>query len=73
MSTLKGKVYVDGFKTDRSFINGEPSWTLPMPARYVIDTDGMIAYAEVSPDHTYRPDPAELLPVLSAMSKVGAA
>jgi peroxiredoxin/uncharacterized protein YciI len=63
------KLYLDGFKVDLSHINGEPSWTLPMPARYVIDTDGVIAYAEVSPDHTYRPDPAELLPVILGMDR----
>lgn len=59
-------VYRDGFKVDLSAVNGEPSWTLPMPARYVIGTDGVITYAEVNPDHTHRPDPSELLPALSA-------
>ena len=43
-----------------------------MPARYVIRTDGVIAYAEVNADYTRRPDPSELLPVLSRL-KVGAA
>jgi hypothetical protein len=43
-----------------------------MPARYVIRTDGLIAYAEVNPDYTRRPDPAELLPVLRRL-KVDAA
>ena len=33
-----------------------------MPARYVIRTDGVIAYAEVNADYTRRPDPSELLP-----------
>ncbi len=67
------RVFLDGFKLDLSVINGEPSWTLPMPARYVIGTDGVITYAEVSPDHTYRPDPSELLPVLSAKNNALAA
>ncbi|MGO4303642.1 peroxiredoxin-like family protein [Cupriavidus sp. RAF12] len=44
--------------------NGDESWTLPMPARYVIGQDGTILYAEVNPDYTFRPDPTELLPVL---------
>ncbi|CAG9250972.1 hypothetical protein PCAR4_290077 [Paraburkholderia caribensis] len=35
-----------------------------MPARYVIDQKGIIAYAEVNPDYTRRPDPQELLPIL---------
>ena len=53
-----------GFGNDLTVGNGEDSWTLPMPARYVIGTDGVITYAEVNPDYTRRPDPSELLPVL---------
>lgn len=63
------QIYRDTFKNDLARINGEPSWTLPMPARYVIGSDGVIAYAEVNPDYTQRPDPAELLPVLSRMQQ----
>ncbi len=61
-----------GFGNDLAIGNGEDSWTLPMPARYVIRTDGVIVYAEVNADYTRRPDPSELLPVLSRL-KVGAA
>jgi peroxiredoxin len=49
-------------------INDDPSWVLPMPARYVIGTDGIIAYSEVNPDYTQRPDPSELLPVLDRLN-----
>jgi hypothetical protein len=38
-----------------------------MPARYVIGQDGVIAYAEVNPDYTHRPEPRELLPVLERL------
>lgn len=62
-----------GFKNDLPTFNNDPSWTLPMPARYVIGTDGMIAYAEVNPDYTRRPDPAELLPVLDRLRASAAA
>jgi peroxiredoxin len=48
-------------------INDDPSWVLPMPARYVIGTDGIIACSEVNPDYTQRPDPSELLPVLDRL------
>jgi peroxiredoxin len=61
-----------GFGNDLAIGNGENSWTLPMPARYVIRPDGVIAYAEVNADYTRRPDPSELLPVLRRL-KVGAA
>jgi len=62
-------LYRDTFKNDLARVNGEPSWSLPMPARYVIGTDGVIAYAEVNPDYTQRPDPEELLPVLANLKK----
>jgi peroxiredoxin len=51
-------------KNDLPSFNDDPGWTLPMPGRYVIGTDGMILYAEVNPDYTRRPDPEELLPAL---------
>jgi len=62
-----------GFGNDLALGNGEDSWTLPMPARYVIATDGVIAYAEVNPDYTRRPDPSELLPVLRRLRTSAAA
>lgn len=61
------------FKVELPEINGEPSWTLPMPARYVIAQDGVIAYAEVNPDYTRRPDPSELLPSLKQLQMKSAA
>jgi peroxiredoxin len=61
-----------GFGNDLTIGNGEDSWTLPMPARYVIGTDGVIAYAEVNPDYTRRPDPSQLLPVLRRLRTAAA-
>ncbi len=58
----------EGFKNDLPTFNADPAWTLPMPARFVIGTDGVIAYAEVNPDYTRRPDPSELLPVLDRLA-----
>jgi peroxiredoxin len=57
-------LYKNVFKNDLGIVNGDQSWTLPMPARYVIGQDGSIVYAEVNPDYTTRPDPEELLPAL---------
>jgi len=57
-----------GFGNDLPKVNDDPSWVLPMPARYVIGTDGIIAYSEVNPDYTQRPDPRELLPVLDRLT-----
>ena len=51
-------------KNDLTAFNGDPSWTLPMPARYVIGQDGVILYAEVNPDYTRRPEPEDMLPAV---------
>ena len=53
-----------GLKNDLPNVNGDGSWTLPMPARYVIGQDGIIRYAEVNPDYTRRPEPEDMLPIL---------
>jgi len=57
-------LYRNVFKNDLAVVNGDASWTLPMPARFVIGQDGTILYAEVNPDYMRRPDPEELIPVL---------
>lgn len=44
--------------------NGDASWVLPMPARYLVDNEGIIQAADVNVDHTMRPDPAETLAAL---------
>jgi peroxiredoxin len=62
-----------GFGNDLTKVNDDPAWVLPMPARYVVGTDGVIAYSEVNPDYTQRPDPSELLPVLDRLAASKAA
>lgn len=52
---------------DLPAVNKDPSWSLPMPARYIIDSDGTIVAADINPDYTKRPDPSELLPVLERL------
>ena len=47
------------FPLDLEVFNGDASWTLPMPARFVIDRSGIIRAAEFDPDYTTRPEPAE--------------
>jgi peroxiredoxin len=56
-------------KIDLAVINGDSSWSVPLPARYVIDRDGIIAYVEASPDYTRRPEPTGLLRVLEALNR----
>lgn len=52
---------------DLEAFNGEVSWSLPMPARYVIGPDRVIAYAEVNADYTRRPEPSDIFPVLDRL------
>lgn len=55
------------FPNDLARVNGDDSWTLPMPARFVIDTGSAIRYAAVDPDYTKRPEPAETVAALRAL------
>lgn len=55
-------------KNDLPAFNGDASWTLPMPGRFVIGRDGIICYAEVNPDYTHRPEPADMLLVLRSQT-----
>lgn len=54
---------------DLTLVNGENSWALPMPARYVIAQDGIIQYAEINPDFTKRPEPSEMFPYLDLLKR----
>jgi peroxiredoxin len=49
------------------FINGDPSWNLPVPACYVLDRDRTVLYAAVDPDYTARPEPTDILALLSQL------
>jgi len=60
-------------KNDLPAFNGDDSWTLPMPARYVIGQDGTILYSEVNPDYTRRPEPADMLVVLREAARLASA
>ena len=48
--------------------NDEPEYRLPMPARYVIDPQGMIRAADVNADYTIRPEPSETLSFLRTLT-----
>jgi len=67
------KEFFKMFKVELPTIHGDGEWNLPMPARYVIAQDGTIAYAEVNPDYTQRPEPSDLFPVLDKLAASKAA
>lgn len=50
-----------GIGIDLPRFNGDDSWQLPVPATFVIDTDGRLVYAQADPDYTVRPEPADVL------------
>ena len=55
------------FPLDLAKYNGDASWTLPMPARFVIDRGGVIRDAESDPDYTTRPEAEDTLAALRAL------
>jgi len=57
------------FPLDLEKFNGDASWTLPIPARFVIDAQGIIRAAESDPDYTTRPEPADTLEAVRALSR----
>jgi peroxiredoxin len=59
------------FGADLVRFNGDHSWTLPMPARFVIDQKGILRHADVNADYTVRPDPSETIAVLKKLASVG--
>ncbi|MGN9763325.1 peroxiredoxin-like family protein [Streptomyces sp. SD31] len=55
-----------GFDLQR--VNDGHPRTLPLPATYVIDRDGVIRWAFVNTDYTTRAEPADILHTLDALS-----
>jgi len=61
------ELYEGTFRLDIAAINDDATWKLPIPARFVIGTDGAVVDARVDPDYRYRPEPAETVAVLRGM------
>ena len=57
----------EGFGIDLEKSNGDPSWTLPVPGRFVVGTDGKILSADADPDYTRRPEPEETVAFLASL------
>lgn len=57
------------FNIDLAVTNGDDSWTLPLPARYLLDTHAVVRYARVDPDYTRRPEPQETLAALRKLAR----
>lgn len=48
------------------FVNGDDSWELPIPATYIVDRDRTVLYACANEDYTERPEPQDVVQVLTA-------
>ena len=60
------EVYLS-FGNDLAVRNGEDSWTLAMPGRFVIDAQGIVRVVDVDPDYRYRPEPEKTLEDVKAV------
>ena len=47
--------------------NGDDSWTLAMPGRFVVDSSAVVRAVSVDPDYTKRPEPETVLEELEAL------
>ena len=52
------------FGIDLARGNGDGTWRLPVPARFVIDRQGIIRAVDADPDYTRRPEPAATVAIL---------
>ena len=49
-------------------VNGDASWTLPLPGTFVIGPDAVVRWRFVDPDHTRRAEPEDLLAAVRAVT-----
>jgi peroxiredoxin len=55
------------FGIDLALGNGDGTWRLPVPARFVVDRQGIIRAVDADPDYTRRPEPAQTVEILKGL------
>lgn len=60
------------FGIDLARGNGDGTWRLPVPARFVIDRRGIIRAVDAEPDYTRRSEPARTVEILEGLREVSA-
>ena len=55
------------FGIDLALGNGDGTWRLPVPARFVIDRQAIIRAVDADPDYTRRPEPSETVKILETL------
>jgi peroxiredoxin len=58
------QTYYRSILVNLPFMNGEPSYRLPLPATYVLAQDGTVLFAQAFADFRVRPEPLEALAAL---------
>jgi len=53
--------------------NGDGTWRLPVPARFVIDRQGIIRSVDADPDYTRRSEPARTVEILEGLRATSSA
>ncbi len=55
------------FEIDIPAINGDDSYEIPMPATYVINSEGIVKMAFVDADYTKRLEPSDVIKILKSL------
>ncbi|MGC8480078.1 MAG: peroxiredoxin-like family protein [Acidimicrobiales bacterium] len=58
----------NGFGIDLPAANGDDTFELPIPATFVIDGDGVVAWRHVDPDYTKRAEPDDVIAAVEALA-----
>jgi peroxiredoxin len=61
-------LHVNVFHNDLRDHNADGSWQLPVPATLVIDRDGVVRAAHISPDYRTRMEPADIVAALDNLA-----
>ena len=56
------------FRKHARQVHDESEYRLPMPARYIVDSNGLIRAADVNADYTIRPEPDETVRQLRTLT-----
>lgn len=56
---------------DLPLLNGNGRWVLPVPATYVVDQNGSIAFAHIEADYRERAEPRDVLAAIAGLSRPG--
>jgi peroxiredoxin len=57
------------FGIDLARGNGDGTWRLPVPARFVIDREGIVRAVDADPDYRRRSEPAQTVELLERMRR----